>query len=72
MGATGRRVYANIPANNKAMASSEVAMGRRMNGAEMFMRPPRIASIAKIGNCQNSKAISALAISAILAFLAIP
>ncbi len=43
-GATGSRMYARIPASITAAASREVAMGRRMNGAEMFTaQPPRRA-----------------------------
>src|SRR5262245_41194142 len=36
-GATGRRGYAMIPASRSPRARSEVPIGRRMNGAEMFM-----------------------------------
>src|SRR6185369_3857919 len=36
-GATGRKLNARIPAMSKAAASSEVPIGRLMNGAEMFM-----------------------------------
>jgi hypothetical protein len=35
-GATGKNMYAAIPAMRIAAASSDVAMGRRMKGAEMF------------------------------------
>src|SRR6185503_2448578 len=37
IGATGRRKYARIPAIKSPIASNDVATGRRMNGAEMFM-----------------------------------
>jgi hypothetical protein len=37
-GATGKNMYAAIPAIRIAAASSEVAMGLWMNGAEMFTR----------------------------------
>src|ERR1051325_4438336 len=36
-GATGRKLNARIPAMSKAAASSEVPIGRLMNGAEMFI-----------------------------------
>ena len=37
IGATGRRKYARMPAINRPIASNDVATGRRINGAEMFM-----------------------------------
>src|SRR4051794_40590103 len=44
-GETGRRKYAAIPAIRMAAASSEVAIGRRMKGAEKFIvRAPTQAS----------------------------
>ena len=39
-GATGRCVNAAEPARSRAAASSDVAIGRRMNGAEMFIHSP--------------------------------
>src|SRR5690349_2476636 len=39
IGATGSRVYASMPAINRPMASNDVATGRRINGAEMFIFP---------------------------------
>jgi hypothetical protein len=35
--ATGRKVKARIPESSSAAASSDVPIGRRMNGAEMLM-----------------------------------
>src|SRR5260370_36291636 len=37
IGDTGSRVYARIPAIRTPSASNEVATGRRLNGAEMFI-----------------------------------
>jgi hypothetical protein len=37
IGATGSRVYASMPAINSPIANNEVATGRRINGAEMFI-----------------------------------
>src|SRR6185312_3727071 len=37
IGATGRRKYARMPAINSPIANNDVATGRRINGAEMFM-----------------------------------
>src|SRR5579859_1890871 len=37
IGATGRRKYARTPAINSPIASNDVATGRRINGAEMFI-----------------------------------
>src|SRR5215831_13361175 len=37
IGATGKRVYARMPAINTPMARSDVATGRRINGAEIFI-----------------------------------
>src|ERR1051326_6953806 len=48
IGATGNRKYARMPAINKPMANNEVATGRRINGAEMFI--VFVTSRAKRGN----------------------
>jgi hypothetical protein len=37
IGETGSMRYARTPDSNNAMVSSEVATGRRMNGAEIFI-----------------------------------
>src|SRR5438477_11570528 len=42
-GATGRRVYASIPASSNPRVSKEVATGRRINGAEMFIEKQLLA-----------------------------
>src|ERR1700758_601020 len=38
-GATGNREYAKPPASRSASVSNDVATGRRINGAEMFIAP---------------------------------
>ncbi len=47
--ATGRRTYAMIPSTSSAVAISEVAIGRRMKGAEMFMCAAALASACRLG-----------------------
>src|SRR6185312_10425263 len=60
IGATGRRKYARMPAINNPIANNEVATGRRINGAEMFISQHSkglvqcgLPKLPKSGNCQN-------------------
>ncbi len=49
-GATGSWVNAASPASSSAAASSDVAIGRRMNGAEMFTASPADPRRARAGD----------------------
>ncbi len=63
-GATARSVYAHIPASKSAAARRDVAIGRRMNGAETFtgpgLRPLPVGAVVRARSAPSHVALDAV------------